>query len=350
MRRSPRSQPPREPARQRADPPGLSRRISDRHRLRRPGSRSRPQLLPRQGLPRRPLQRRAAVPGGRRPGPGRSLRPRQRGGPGRPLRRSRHHPGEGGLRSLPDDPARRDPAGQGREAAGRPPRRPRSTRPTARRWRSTGRSPASGATCSPPPMTPSSTPPPPSRSAAARDLAFKPKLAFRLFGGTHRGSHPKLRATLTMPAGRRQHRQRLGRPAALRVPRPGPHRHRLHQGAVRRRSLSGGLDLRHARRPRRRCSTKPCTATSTCAPQATSCPTWSPPSGRQDRCQPGRPDRLGQRRHPQHLRIRPRRPGRSSSPSTLAGRQEGPPGQLPRHLQGPGQRRRPSSAAKTAPP
>ncbi|HUC07981.1 MAG TPA: hypothetical protein VMR96_07810 [Solirubrobacterales bacterium] len=32
-------------------------------------------------------------------------------------------------------------------------------------------------------------------------LAFKPKLAFRLFGGTHRGSHPRLRATLTMPPG-----------------------------------------------------------------------------------------------------------------------------------------------------
>jgi len=33
------------------------------------------------------------------------------------------------------------------------------------------------------------------------DLAFKPKLAFRLFGGTKRGSHPKFRATLTMPPG-----------------------------------------------------------------------------------------------------------------------------------------------------
>jgi hypothetical protein len=32
-------------------------------------------------------------------------------------------------------------------------------------------------------------------------LPFKPNLAFRLFGGTHRGSHPKLRATLTMPPG-----------------------------------------------------------------------------------------------------------------------------------------------------
>lgn len=33
------------------------------------------------------------------------------------------------------------------------------------------------------------------------DLSFQPKLAFRLFGGTHRGSHPKFKATLTMPRG-----------------------------------------------------------------------------------------------------------------------------------------------------
>ena len=32
-------------------------------------------------------------------------------------------------------------------------------------------------------------------------LAFKPKISFRLFGGTHRGAFPKLRATLKMPAG-----------------------------------------------------------------------------------------------------------------------------------------------------
>ncbi len=32
-------------------------------------------------------------------------------------------------------------------------------------------------------------------------LSFKPKLAFRLFGGTRRGAHPKLKATLRMPAG-----------------------------------------------------------------------------------------------------------------------------------------------------
>jgi hypothetical protein len=44
----------------------------------------------------------------------------------------------------------------------------------------------------------------PSSPFAATDcanLAFKPKISFRLFGGTHRGSHPKLRARLKMPAG-----------------------------------------------------------------------------------------------------------------------------------------------------
>jgi hypothetical protein len=33
------------------------------------------------------------------------------------------------------------------------------------------------------------------------DLSFKPKLAFRLFGGTHRGSHPKFRAIVKFPPG-----------------------------------------------------------------------------------------------------------------------------------------------------
>ena len=32
-------------------------------------------------------------------------------------------------------------------------------------------------------------------------LPFKPKLGLRLFGGTHRGAHPRLRAVLQMPAG-----------------------------------------------------------------------------------------------------------------------------------------------------
>jgi len=41
----------------------------------------------------------------------------------------------------------------------------------------------------------------PFQVGSCASLAFKPKLDFHLFGGTHRGSHPKLRATLTMPAG-----------------------------------------------------------------------------------------------------------------------------------------------------
>jgi hypothetical protein len=41
----------------------------------------------------------------------------------------------------------------------------------------------------------------PFQVANCASLPFKPKLAFRLFGGTHRGSHPKFKATLTMPQG-----------------------------------------------------------------------------------------------------------------------------------------------------
>jgi hypothetical protein len=41
----------------------------------------------------------------------------------------------------------------------------------------------------------------PFQVGSCSDLSFKPKLDFHLFGGTHRGSHPKFRATLTMPPG-----------------------------------------------------------------------------------------------------------------------------------------------------
>jgi hypothetical protein len=39
------------------------------------------------------------------------------------------------------------------------------------------------------------------QAADCASLGFKPKLGFRLFGGTRRGAHPKLRAVLRMPAG-----------------------------------------------------------------------------------------------------------------------------------------------------
>jgi hypothetical protein len=41
----------------------------------------------------------------------------------------------------------------------------------------------------------------PFQVASCSDLVFKPKLALRLFGGTHRGSHPKFKATVQFPAG-----------------------------------------------------------------------------------------------------------------------------------------------------
>jgi hypothetical protein len=41
----------------------------------------------------------------------------------------------------------------------------------------------------------------PFQVGSCASLGFKPKLSFRLFGGTRRGAHPKLRATLKMPQG-----------------------------------------------------------------------------------------------------------------------------------------------------
>ena len=39
------------------------------------------------------------------------------------------------------------------------------------------------------------------RASECEKLSFKPRLSFRLFGPTNRGGHPKLKATLKMPAG-----------------------------------------------------------------------------------------------------------------------------------------------------
>jgi hypothetical protein len=41
----------------------------------------------------------------------------------------------------------------------------------------------------------------PFQVSGCSDLPYKPNLALRLFGGTHRGSHPKFRATATFPPG-----------------------------------------------------------------------------------------------------------------------------------------------------
>ena len=136
----------------------------------------------------------------------------------------------------------------------------------------------------------------------------------------------------------RQHRRRPGHPAPLGVPRHRTHQNDLHPGPVQRRhgprgKVPGCLDLRlrqgdHAAARR----TDP-------GPGLPALLLPQPPRRRrrpalgQDRRQPGRADRLGQRRaDPQHLRICPRRPGNQVHPGT-AGRQEGALGQLDQPLQ-----------------
>ena len=74
----------------------------------------------------------------------------------------------------------------------------------------------------------------------------------------------------------RQHRQGLGRPAALGLPRPGQHQDGLHQGPVRRQGLPQRSGLRLRQGTGRRCSTSRSRARSTCAPPTTCCRTWSP--------------------------------------------------------------------------
>ena len=77
---------------------------------------------------------------------------------------------------------------------------------------------------------------------------------------------------------RRQHRPRPGHPAALRVPRQRPHRHRLHPGPVR--GGTGAAPPRsvygHARVITPLLDQPLTRRRSTCAPPPTSSPTWSP--------------------------------------------------------------------------
>ena len=74
-------------------------------------------------------------------------------------------------------------------------------------------------------------------------LKFNPRTYFRLYGGTHRGAHPKVRAVYETRPGEANLLGRLHDPP-FGVPRPGPHQDDLHQGAVRRQRLSQGSHLR----------------------------------------------------------------------------------------------------------
>ena len=115
-----------------------------------------------------------------------------------------------------------------------------------------------------------------------------------------------------------------------RVPRERPHRHDLHPGAVQggrrqRRKVPARLDLRlrQGRHPDAlRTPGRP--GLPALQPQHAAARPGRRPAQRRDQRRPGRPRRLGQgRRHPQHLRSRPRRPGHLLSTSTWPGGKKG---------------------------
>ncbi len=175
-------------------------------------------------------------PGRSRPGPGRPLRPRQRGGPRSASDRLPDRPGHGDLRPLPDDPPRSDPAHQRRAPADRPPRHdpePDQLLSDVGR-RGDLRGGGSGVQRAKP--LPGRLLRLPGLQAKALPQALRRHQA---------GSLPQAQSRSALPRRQRQHGKGLGGPAPLGVPRTGPHRHPLHQGAVRRQGLPQGFYLRH---------------------------------------------------------------------------------------------------------
>ena len=204
-----------------------------------------------------------------RPGGGRPLRPRHRGRPQRALRRPRNRPDHRRLRPAAHDPRRasRSTCARSRCELDRPELHPQPDllRPEM-----------------PSPATPTSTLGQARRASPAlpgRRLRIPPLQAQARRSSSRArptaATTRRLTRRLHRQAGRSQHRRRLGRPAPLGVPRPGPHPHDLHPRAVRRRPVPGGLGLRPRQGDHARCSTTRWKARSTCAPPPTSCPTWS---------------------------------------------------------------------------
>ena len=154
-----------------------------------------------------------------------------------------------------------------------------STRPAANRPAPPRPCSARASTSSARPTTTRSSRPAASRPPTAPASPSSRSSSLRLKGATKRGGNPALRAVLAPKARRCQLEEHLGRPAALGVPRPGPHPHRLHPGPVQRRCrqrrrLPGGIDLR----PRPRLDPDPLRTAgrhrSSCAAPNTRCPTW----------------------------------------------------------------------------
>ena len=93
-----------------------------------------------------------------------------------------------------------------------------------------------------------------SRRRGCNKLAFKPKLKIQLYGPTKRAKNPRL-GDPRSPRRRRQHRPHGADAAALAVPRPEPHRHRLHEAAAGRAAPARRPRSTGRRKRSRRCST-----------------------------------------------------------------------------------------------
>ena len=123
---------------------------------------------------------------------------------------------------------------------------------------------------------PGQHPVPDQRLRGARLQAEAVHPAVRRAQGDQARPAPEIPRRPRRPRGRRQHQPRRGDPAALPVPRPEPHRHRLHQrpagrAATARRRRSTATPAR-----RRRCSTTNWRARSTSSPPTTNCRTCWP--------------------------------------------------------------------------
>ncbi len=170
------------------------------------------------------------------PGRSRAVRSRQRGHPQRPLHRPGDLAGDGQIRPDPDDPAR----DHGRPAQDPPLTGPAELHRGADQLRTDvgGRAGErrGGRQCQ-------RLQPLPGRQLRRPGLQAQARPASLRRHQTGSPSAPE--GDPDGKGGRCQHRRRLGRPAALGLPRPGPHPHDLHPGAVRRQGLSAGSDLRH---------------------------------------------------------------------------------------------------------
>ena len=259
-------------------PPQLSRRRASSAPPRSPpGAAPAPAHRLRQGLPRRPLPRGAAVPGSDHPRHGRAVRPRHGRGAGGAVRRpgdgsgqGEHRPASPRLRRRPARPA------HGRGEGG--PARIHAQRDQLRASAFAGTLRGGGSDPDDPAAFSSVAASSPYQATGCDALGFGPQLYLRVFGATKRAKNPKLRAVLLARPGDANIARAAVDPAEVADPRPGEHRPASARG-----SSSPPANARRTRstgspKPTRRCSTGRSRGRSTCAPRTTPCRTSSPPS------------------------------------------------------------------------